>query len=208
MDIKNRFTGAIIFTSNSSTMKELVQSAAADGVNLNGAYLRGEDLSKVSLRGARLGGADFREADLRLSDLSYANMRDADFRGARLCGADLCRADLGGADLREADLREADLNRANLNMAELSGANLMEANMNLAGGTINGHRLISVSGFTYPILMTDATLQICGFEYTFDEWKGMTSDEVEELGGIKLLKFYPTLKGLISLVLTDREIKR
>ena len=58
IQIKNRFTGAILFTH--------------EGADLRGANLRGADLE----------GADLEGADLEGADLEGANLRSADLRGA------------------------------------------------------------------------------------------------------------------------------
>jgi len=101
IEIKNRFTGSVKFTSEKTTIKEAVID------------------NKFNLRGA----------DLPEADLSGANLRGADLSEADLSGANLRGADLSEADLREADLSEADLSGANLHGADLSGANLSGANL-------------------------------------------------------------------------------
>ena len=72
LEIKNRWTGDIIFTSTKTTWKEAVEEA------------------------------DLREADLCGADLCGADLRGADLREADLCEADLCGADLRGAELNRA----------------------------------------------------------------------------------------------------------
>ena len=90
IEIKNRWTGAILFEyeKESNTIKDTLIEAVK--------------------RGANLRGADLRDADLGGADLGYADLRGADLRGA----------DLGGADLRGANLRDADLRGANLRDAK------------------------------------------------------------------------------------------
>ena len=114
LQIKNRFTGSLIFEyeSESNTIKETLLHAIKASADLRGANLRDADL-----RGANLRGADLYDADLRDADLRGANLRDADLRGAYLRGADL-----HGADLYDADLRGADLRGAYLRGADLRGA--------------------------------------------------------------------------------------
>jgi hypothetical protein len=116
IQIKNRFTGAVIFETDAETIGGAVAAAIAAkpdlrGANLCGANLRGADLRGANLCGADLCGADLCGADLRGADLREANLRGADLRGANLCGANLRAANLCGANLRGADLRGADLEK-------------------------------------------------------------------------------------------------
>jgi len=112
IQIKNRFTGNIIFESGKETIKEAVIEAKNSEVDLSGANLRGANLYEVDLSGANLRGANLYEVDLS--------------------GADLYEADLSGANLYEADLSGADLSEANLSEANLYGANLNGAELNCA----------------------------------------------------------------------------
>ena len=83
IEIKNRWTGNIIFTSTKKTFKEAVEEAAG---------------------GANLSGADLREANLSEADLSRANLCETNLHGADLSGANLDGANLSGANLSRADL--------------------------------------------------------------------------------------------------------
>jgi uncharacterized protein YjbI with pentapeptide repeats len=104
IQIKNRFTGLIIFESEKTTWKEAVEEAKNS------------------------------EADLCGADLSEADLSGADLSEADLSGADLCEADLCGADLSGADLSGADLSRANLSEADLCDAELCNAKFYGKGG--------------------------------------------------------------------------
>jgi uncharacterized protein YjbI with pentapeptide repeats len=90
IEIKHRFTGAVLFRSEkAATMAEAIREA-----NLSGAYLRGAYLS-----GANLSGANLSHANLRGANLSHANLRGANLSGADLSGANLSGANLSGAYL-------------------------------------------------------------------------------------------------------------
>jgi hypothetical protein len=78
IEIKNRFTGNVIFTSTKTTFKEAVEEGKA---NLSGADLRGADLYGANLYGADLYGADLSGADLYGADLSEAELQNAKFYG-------------------------------------------------------------------------------------------------------------------------------
>ena len=99
IEIKNRWTGEVIYSSNKTTYKEAVEDGKADlsGAYLSGADLRGADLSGANLRGAYLSEADLSGANLREADLSGAYLSEANLRGANLCGADLSDAELQNA---------------------------------------------------------------------------------------------------------------
>ena len=58
-EIKHRFSGSVLFSLETESLKLCVEAAVKDGANLYGADLRGADL-----RGANLYGADLRGADL------------------------------------------------------------------------------------------------------------------------------------------------
>ena len=97
--------------------------------NLSSACLEGANLKGANLEGAHLWGAELRGADLEGAELSFANLRGADLKGANLSGAYLSGAHLWGAELRGADLSFANLRGANLKGADLSFAKLYGANL-------------------------------------------------------------------------------
>jgi hypothetical protein len=93
-EIKNRFSGLMIYQGEAENLKDLLAVAVKSGANL---------------RDANLWGTNLRGANLR-----DANLRGANFRGANLQGADLWGTNLQGADLRDANLRDANLWGTNL----------------------------------------------------------------------------------------------
>jgi uncharacterized protein YjbI with pentapeptide repeats len=109
IEIKNRWTGSVLFSCEADSMNLAVKLAIEAG-----AYLRGANLSCADLRDADLSGANLSCADLSDADLSGASLSGADLSGADLSGAYLSGADLSGAYLRGADLRGANLSGASL----------------------------------------------------------------------------------------------
>ena len=94
IEIKSRFTGGILFSVETESLKLAVEAAVKGGSDLQGAYLRGSDLQGAHLQGADLWGAylqgsDLRGADLQGSDLQGAHLRGADLRGAYLRGSEI-----------------------------------------------------------------------------------------------------------------------
>ena len=90
--------GKVLFESEKTTLKEVLEEAVNRGAYLGGANLEGANLKGADLRDADLEGANLRGADLEGANLEGANLRGADLEGANLRGADLRDADLEGVD--------------------------------------------------------------------------------------------------------------
>ena len=81
--IKNRWTGADLYTSNTAIdLAGAVKEAVKARANLSGAYLVGANLAGAELGGANLSGANLARAYLAGADLSGANLSGA--KGADL----------------------------------------------------------------------------------------------------------------------------
>ena len=115
------FCGKILFEfeKENNTIKDTIEEAVKQKVNLCDADLRGADLQCALLCGVNLRGAFLQGADLRRADLRWTNLR-----GTYLCGANLRWADLYGADLSKSNLRWANLQGALIREANLCSASL------------------------------------------------------------------------------------
>ena len=113
IQIKNRFTGSIIFEyeKENNTIKKTVAQYIKEEIE--------KGKTHADLNSADLSYADLRSADLSYADLSYANLTHADLNYANLRSANLTHADLTHADLNYANLRSANLRSANLSYANL-----------------------------------------------------------------------------------------
>ena len=163
IEIKHRFTCNVLFSCEVENMREAVYQAISNGANLEGANLRGADLSYANLSGANLRGAD----------LSCANLEGANLRGANLRGANLRGAYLSGANLRGAYLSGAYLSGANLRGAYLSGANLSGEKLAIAP--------ISILNLTWDILISEQYLKIGCERHTHDEWKAFCDAQIKQM---------------------------
>jgi hypothetical protein len=93
-EIRNRFTGSVILSLETESMKGCIEAAWKIRADLSEA-----NLSRANLSGANLSRADLSEADLSGANLSEANLSEANLSRADLSGANLSRADLSGAYL-------------------------------------------------------------------------------------------------------------
>ncbi len=90
-EIKNRFTGEVLFScdipegmESGMIARHALETAIADGANLQCANLDG-----ANLEGANLEGANLRDANLQCANLQCANLWGANLWGANLEGANL-----------------------------------------------------------------------------------------------------------------------
>ncbi|CUI55699.1 pentapeptide repeat-containing protein [Achromobacter xylosoxidans] len=177
-EIKNRWTGAVLFTADvpEGTESGLIARVALEQAvearaDLRGAYLRGADL-----RGAELGGAYLRGADLG----------GADLRGAELGGAYLRGADLGGANLGGADLGGADL-------GDLAG---------IWGTSGNLREIKAIQCDTWPVTYTATHMQIgCQF-HELERWWSFTDEQIARMDSSALAwwqKWKPVLHTIVTM---------
>ena len=120
-EIKHRFSGSVLFSLETESLKLCVEAAVKSGAYLDGANLDGAYLSGAYLRGANLSGAYLRGANLDGANLSGAYLDSANLDGANLDGAYLSGAYLDGAYLDGANLSGANLDGANLRGSKLIG---------------------------------------------------------------------------------------
>lgn len=109
MKIYHNYSRSLLFKCDAPTMRETVERAVAEGVNLSYAALDGANLSAANLVHAILVGANLKRADLSGVNLTYAS--------------------LSGASLTYADLNEAVLNRTDLSYTTMAGADLRRATL-------------------------------------------------------------------------------
>ena len=117
IEIKSRFTGSVLFSLETDSLKLALEASVKQGAYLEGAVLKGAKLKGAVLKGANLEGANLKGADLEGADLEGAKLKGAYLKGANLEGADL-----KGADLKVANLEGAYLKGADLEDAKLKGA--------------------------------------------------------------------------------------
>ncbi len=203
-EIKNRFSGTLLFSIETETWKLAVEAAVKASANL-----RSADLSYADLSSANLSSADLRSANLSYADLSSANLGSADLRSADLGSADLSSADLSSADLRYADLRSADLSSAdlcyanlryaNLSSADLSSANLGSADLrsadlssaNLRSANLSSADLRSAKGInkyrSTPLLMLlDQPGKIRAYKLVNENFEGPFNGGIKYIGKKKI----------------------
>ena len=113
-EIKSWWSGDILFSIETDSLKLALQAGVKQGADLKGADLKGADLEGADLEGAYLEGAYLKGADLKGADLKGADLEGAYLEGAYLEGADLKGADLEGAYLKGAGLEGAYLKGADL----------------------------------------------------------------------------------------------
>ncbi len=101
-----------------------IDGANLRGVDLTDTLLYAPSLAGVDLTGANLSGQVLSRFHMAVTDLSHADLSHANLSETGLRNADLSYANLTGADLTGADLTGADLSYANLSAAIVSDQQL------------------------------------------------------------------------------------
>jgi uncharacterized protein YjbI with pentapeptide repeats len=207
-EIKNRYTGAVLFTADvpEGTESGLItrvalEQAVASDANLRGADLSGADLSDANLSGANLRGANLRGANLRGAYLGDANLSGANLRGANLRGAYLGDANLSGANLRGANLRGAYLGGAYLGGAYLGGAYLGELR-SIWGASGNLKEIKAIQCETYSVTYTATHMQIGCQLHTLEAWWSFTDEQISDMASDALAwwkKWQPVLHTIVTM---------
>ncbi len=125
-------SGKILFEGRFHSVRQGVEMAIAEGVNLSGANLRKANLLNAMMDGANLKGACFWGANLTGADMAGCDLSQADFRTASLAGvclaqADATKADFSGAYFSRTIIREADLTQTRFSCPSLFTLDLNEA---------------------------------------------------------------------------------
>ncbi len=172
-EIKHRFTGSVLFSLETDSLKLCVEAAVKGDADLGDADLGDANLRGANLRGAYLGDANLRGADLGDADLGDANLRGANLRGAYLRGANLRGANLGDADLGDA---------------------------NISDGITITKAPLQITGLYWFVTIWDQHMQIgCEF-HPHEEWRNFADDDWLRMGGKEALQMkreqFPMLIGL------------
>lgn len=113
--------GAVVWSGDYESDKELVRDAIRNGVSLLGVDMSEMDLSGLSFHGCDLTNVDLFHAELEGTDLQSAILDGTNLEAVNLRGAILRRASLMGANLADADLRGAQLLGADLRTTNTAG---------------------------------------------------------------------------------------
>lgn len=201
-EIKNRWTGSVIFTAE-ITCGEDASYGVKLGLAVNEAILKGADLTDADLRGANLPGANLAEAnlpganlygsDLKVANLSGANLEEVNFSWANLPGANL-----SGSNLKKVNFSWANLSWADLKGADLAGANLSGVNLELASlagakwydGIIITHAPMRIQGLAYAVTILDAHMQIGCELHRLADWEVFDDERIARMGGAQARRFW------------------
>jgi hypothetical protein len=129
IQIKNRWTGAVIYETDAENLGAAVVAAVMAQVNLSGSDLSNSDLRGSNLSDSNLSGSNLRGSNLRGSDLSNSDLRGSDLRDSNLSGSSLRGSDLRGSDLRDSNLRDSNLRDSDLRGSDLRDSNLRDSDL-------------------------------------------------------------------------------
>jgi len=196
--IKNRFTGAVIFECELSADVVDKEYRFQLGFAVKKAVEARANLARANLAGAYLGGANLADANLARANLAGAYLGGANLADANLADANLADAYIGGANLARANLAGAYLGGANLARANLAGAYLADAKW--SDGIIINKRPMQLYGLDYSVTILDDHMQIGCELHALSEWSDFDDRRIAQMDGLRSAKFWKAHKdALLSL---------
>ena len=114
------------------SLKEAIETALTDGIDLTGVDLSYQDLSGTNLDGREIREADFSHSNLNGANLSEARFTNCNFTNTSLFEACFCYSDITNCDFNEArfgmtDFAQAKLMDCHFNSLSLFTSNLAES---------------------------------------------------------------------------------
>ena len=108
IEIKSVF-GKVLFAleKENNTIKDTLEEAVRNNVNLENADLRNANLENANLENANLRNANLYNSNLRNANLEYANLYNADLYNSNLRNANLYNSNLRNTNLEYANLENA-----------------------------------------------------------------------------------------------------
>lgn len=115
--IKRWTDNEVIYTSDCATIREAVEQAVREKIELSFADLQSTDLSNINLPSAKLFNAKLSYSTLKNTFLIGADLSFANLKGARIEDCNLSLADLSNTDLSFTELSNTDLSLTDLSFA-------------------------------------------------------------------------------------------
>ena len=197
IEIKNRFTGEVIFSDEreNNTIKLTVEKAVNLKINLRGSNLSGSNLSGINLSGSDLRGINLRGSNLSGSNLSGINLSGSDLRGINLSdsycrGSNLSGSNLSDSYCRGSNLSDINLSGINLSGCDFSGCDLSDSNLsgsNLRFAVGNMSIVFSMQLENWRISFTDEILAIGCQQHTIKEWREFNDDIIKSMDSSALV---------------------
>ena len=118
----------LLYESSCRSLRECVEEAFQDNINLDGINLAYSDLSEINLDGTQLNDANFEGANLTGANISEAVLLNCTFLDAALYNTCFCHSDLSGSNFSGAVFGGADLAGASLENCTFSDPSALNIN--------------------------------------------------------------------------------
>lgn len=174
----------IIFQCKNSNIKECIEIAIQQNIDLNGADLRNKDLRNINLDGAKLHNVQFQNCDLTGANLSEADLDNCNFSYAKLIDCCISYSTLKNCYFKETTFAATDFAMATLYNCNFSGPSFRNTNFSDHTTLTECHYIsennnlcavnqppVTITGFNSPILLTDNHIITREDTYDFHSWK-------------------------------------
>lgn len=163
--IRDYRSGHILYHGAFGGLRQALEQAVRDGLDLPYADLSGAALVNAALDGARLPHARFTGANLMGANLSESMMDGADFTGAGLQNVCFHLSSLQRCDFRNAFFGATDMKGCNLRHSQFEGVSALSLNFietaSMEGCSYNNNKMsqppLVIHGLPRPLALLDKT---------------------------------------------------
>lgn len=219
--IKTHDTAETLYQGMFSCVREALESAIQENVDLSNADLQGANLTNASLDNAKLRGARFNHANLQGANLSEALLDGANFSNAALTNVCFCFSSLRRALFEGADFGGTDMAGATLDGSIFSTLSALTLDFKATNGLTDccwkqetgvlcrfSSPPLVVTGLDYPLAVFDDHIKIGSLVMVHDEAeefmtalkRGIRREERRVIAGRMESRLFAFLSSHASLI--------
>lgn len=174
----------IIYQCKINDIKQCLEKAIQENIDLDGADLRNKDLRNINLDGTSLKNIQFQNCDLTGANISEATLDHCNFSYAKLIDCCLYETEIKHCHFKETFFAATDITMASFHNCNFSGTNFKSLNFTDHTRITECHYLsednylcsinkapMNITGFGSPILITDEHIITREQTYDFFSWK-------------------------------------
>lgn len=174
--------------------------------DLSYADLSNSDLSEANFESCILTHVKMKECKIHKTSFKRCNAQLMDFEKSSFNNPMLFDTDFSYSDFKNTNLHSAEFYFCNLSFANFENTDL--SNVNFIKTTIDNIILPKnsyiIDGGEFKVqILNGKRVRVCGFDYSVEELKSLSAQEVVKRFNSKMIMFYPKLLKLLDVLIEE-----